>query len=156
MEGKKPAAVLCVALATSCMTMSGCAGTTTEGSGSGEAATAEQLAMTLEDPWDAPNSVQRTLMEGNYNNGTYTGIGQGMDGWIKVTVTIENNYLQVDSITQEGESQGRGGYEAIRDGIFADRIEQAQGADIDAISGATVTSEGVVEALQNALAQAEA
>lgn len=157
MEGKAPTtAALCVVLASSCLSLSGCGGVTAEGTGSGEAASAEQLAMTLQDPWDQPNSVQRVLMNGSYRDGVYTGIGQGMDGWIKVTVKIENNHLEVEAITQEGESQGRGGYEAIRDGIYTARIEQAQGDEIDAIAGATVTSKGVVEALDNALAQAQA
>ena len=58
-------------------------------------------------------------------------------------------------MTQEGESQSRGGYEAVRDGTFAAMIEAAQGPDIDAISGATITTAGVKTAVKDALAQAE-
>lgn len=138
------------------MSLQGCASAAPEGTGHGEAASAEQLSQTLQDPWKQANSVQRSAMQGNYKDGTYTGTGQGMDGWIRVTVTIQNNHLQVESILQQGESQGRGGYEAIRDGIFSSRIEAAQGDEIDAISGATVTTQGVKQALDNALSSARA
>lgn len=154
MERNAPAAALCIALASSCMTLAGCGGAATEGTGNGEAASAEQLAMTLQDPWDAPNSVQRMFMDGSYADGTYTGTGQGMDGAIRVTLRIDGGRLSVVSMTQDGESQGRGGYEAIRDGVYAQRIEDAQGPEVDVISGATVTTDGVIQAVNDALAQA--
>lgn len=47
-----------------------------------------------------------------------------------------------------------GGYEAVRDGTYAQMIEAAQGADIDAVSGATVTTAGVKAAVRNALSKA--
>ena len=69
---------------------------------------------------------------------------------------MQDNRISCLETTQEGESQSRGGYEAIRDGKFAAMIEAAQGSDIDAVSGATITTAGVKQAVEDALSQAEA
>ena len=41
-----------------------------------------------------------------------------------------------------------------RDGTFAKMIEAAQGSDIDTVSGATITTAGVKQAVDDALGQA--
>ena len=89
-------------------------------------------------------------------DGVYTGEGKGMEGPITVTLLLQDNRISCLETTQEGESQSRGGYEAIRDGKFAAMIEAAQGSDIDAVSGATITTAGVKQAVEDALSQAEA
>lgn len=131
-------------------------GNSFEGSGSKTAASAEQLAQVTDDPWGSAQGVTNEQLQGNYRDGTYTGEGIGMDGWIDVTITISDNRLTVDSITQEGETQSVGGYEGIRDGTYAEQIDAAQGTEIDGVSGATITTLGVKDALQNALDQAAA
>lgn len=125
-----------------------------EGSGSKEAASAEQLALKLDDPWKASIPIRREQLDGNYSDGVYSGEGYGMEGWIRISITIQSNRLIVNSIQQEGETQSVGGYEGIRDGIYAQQIEATQGTDIDGISGATLTTHGVVSALKAALEQA--
>ena len=52
------------------------------------------------------------------------------------------------------ETQSVGGFEAIRDGKYALMIEAAQGSDIDTVSGATITTEAVRNAVDDALDQA--
>ena len=47
-----------------------------------------------------------------------------------------------------------GRIEAVRDGTFAKMIEAAQGSDIDTVSGATITTTGVKQAVDDALNQA--
>ena len=133
--------------------MTGCAATY-EGSGSKDAASAEQLAMTTDDPWDAAIVQTRTSAEGNLIDGTYTGTGMDMGGPISVTLTVKGNVITVDRMVQTAETQSVGGFEAIRDGKYAEMIEAAQGSDIDTISGATVTTVGVRSAVDDALAQA--
>ena len=49
-----------------------------------------------------------------------------MEGPITVTLLVQDNRIACLETTQEGESQSRGGYEAIRDGRFAAMIEAAQ------------------------------
>ena len=44
---------------------------------------------------------------------------------------------------------------AIADGTFKAQIEEAQSADIDGVTGATMTTGGVITAVEEALAQAK-
>ena len=152
---RKTATAVCGA-AVLAMGMTGCA-STFEGSGSKDAASAEQLALRLDDPWaqEAPADAQAKAA-GTLADGVYTGEGKGMEGPITVTLLVQDNRISCLETTQEGESQSRGGYEAIRDGKFAAMIEAAQGSDIDAVSGATITTAGVKQAVEDALSQAEA
>ena len=137
------------------LTMSGC-GASFEGSGSKDAASAEQLAMRTDDPWAFEVSAEPTAKaEGTLHDGVYVGEGKGMEGPITVTLLVDDNHITCLEMTQEGESQSRGGYEAIRDGKYAQMIEAAQGADVDTISGATITTAGVKQAVEDALAKAE-
>ena len=147
---KRTAAAVCGA-AVLAAGMTGC-GAGFEGSGSKDAASAEQLAMRLDDPW--AQEVQAD--QGASADGVYTGTGKGMEGLVTVKLLVQDNRISCLETAQEGESQSRGGYEAIRDGRFAAMIEAAQGAGIDAISGATITTAGVRQAVEDALSQAEA
>ncbi|MEY8562488.1 FMN-binding protein [Eggerthellaceae bacterium 3-80] len=137
------------------LSMSGC-GASFEGSGSKDAASAEQLALRTDDPWAIEIEAQPTAKaETPLHDGVYVGEGKGMEGPITVTLLVDDNHISCLEMTQEGESQSRGGYEAIRDGKYAQMIEAAQGADIDTISGATITTAGVKQAVEDALAKAE-
>lgn len=91
----------------------------------------------------------------NYKDGTYTGVSRGMGGDITVTLTIAGGTVTVDEITGPYETPGVGGKEAIEDGTFKAQIEKAQSADIDGVTGATMTSGGVKKAVDAALAQAK-
>ncbi|MEY8460372.1 FMN-binding protein [Eggerthellaceae bacterium 24-137] len=136
--------------------LAGC-GASYEGSGSKDAASAEQLAQHTEDPWAAEAAAAGAeRAEGNLRDGVYTGYGRGMEGWVSVTLLVNDGRLTCLETAQDGESQSRGGYEAIRDGRYAQMIEAAQGSDIDAVAGATITTAGVKQAVEDALAQAGA
>lgn len=136
--------------------MTGC-GASFEGSGSKDAASAEQLAMHADDPWavevDANAKAQSDF---TLADGVYTGAGLGMDGLITVTLVVQDNHINCVEVTQEGETQSVGGFEAIRDGKYAAMIDAEQGPDIDCISGATITTAGVRQATTDALIQAGA
>ncbi|MEC4273547.1 FMN-binding protein [Adlercreutzia sp. R25] len=148
-------AIACSAAALA-LGLTGC-GASFEGSGSKDAASAEQLALRTDDPWAVEATADAgKRAEGNLVDGVYTGQGRGMEGAITVTLLVDDGRITCLETTQEGESQSRGGYEAIRDGRYAQMIEEAQGADIDAIAGATITTAGVKQAVEDALAQAEA
>lgn len=127
-----------------------------EGSGSKDAASAEQLALRLDDPWDAPIVKTADRAAGDLKDGIYTGVGLGTDGLVTVTISVKDNVITVLETAQEGETQSVGGYEAIRDGKYAAMIEAAQGSDIDTISGATFTTAAIRRAVEDALEQASA
>lgn len=151
---KKTAAIACAGTAALALGLSGC-GASFEGSGSKDAASAEQLAMHASDPWDAvvqadPQKKCATPLA----DGVYTGVGQAMAGNVTVTLLVDDNRITCLQTTQDGESQSVGGFEAVRDGTFARMIEAAQSSDIDTVSGATITTAGVKQAVDDALAQA--
>lgn len=136
--------------------LSGC-GASFEGSGSKDAASAEQLALRTDDPWAAEVAADPAAKaEGQLADGVYTGVGTGMDGLITVKLLVDDNRITCLETTQDGETQSVGGFEAIRDGKYAAMIEAAQSAEIDAISGATITTAGVKMATQDAIDQAKA
>lgn len=151
---KKTAAVASCA-AVLALGLSGC-GSAFEGSGSKDAASAEQLALRTDDPWAQEVAVDANKKaEGVLHDGVYTGSGKGMDGLVTVTLLVQDNRISCIETTQEGESQSVGGYEAIRDGRYAAMIDAAQGGDIDAVTGATMTTAGIKQAVSDALDQAE-
>lgn len=92
--------------------------------------------------------------DATYADGTYEGVGSGRGGDINITIEIEDGVISVVELTHENETEGFGGAEAIEDGTFASQIEEAQGVDIDGVSGCTLTTNGVIEALTDALEQA--
>lgn len=102
----------------------------------------------------APAADEKAV-KNDYKDGTYQGEGKGMGGPITVSLTITDGVITVDEITESGETAGIGGKEAIEDGTFKAQIEEAQSAEIDGVSGATMTSGGVMKAVEAALAQAK-
>ena len=99
---------------------------------------------------------------GKYVPGTYTGHGYGVTfteekgGDIFVTITVdETSIVSVDEIKGDNETPAIGGA-PIEDGTFASQIMAAQGAQIEGVSGATMTSNGIREAVADALNQAKA
>lgn len=150
--GKNAAIATCATVVA--LGLSGC-GASFEGSGSKDAASAEQLAMRTDDPWAHTVEIdaQKTY-DGTLEDGVYEGVGKGMDGRITVKLLVQGNRITCLETTQEGETQSVGGFEAIRDGKYAQMIDAAQGPDIDAISGATITTAGIKQAVTDAIDQA--
>ena len=78
---------------------------------------------------------------GSYTPGTYTGVGAGRNGDITVAVTVNENTIQAIQIVHHDETPG------ISDGAIADipaAIVATQSLGVDSVSGATVSSEGIV------------
>ncbi len=88
-----------------------------------------------------------------YKNGTYTGTGYGFRGQTKVSVTIQNGEVTdvVTVSTQDDQKWYQRAFSTI-----ANRIVSSQSADVNAVSGATYSSQGIMEAVANALDQAAA
>ena len=84
---------------------------------------------------------------------TYTGTAQGMGGDVSVTLTVEDGKITAAEVVGENETKGIG-YEPCAEGTYAAAIVEAQGADIDNISGATVTTNAVKEAAKKAMVAA--
>lgn len=86
-----------------------------------------------------------------YADGVYTGTGTGFGGDITVQVTVEGGLIvSITILSAEDETPV---YLTRASGIISSMLT-AQRTDVDAISGATYSSEGIREAVQNALKQA--
>ncbi len=89
----------------------------------------------------------------SYEDGTYTGAGEGFGGSIAVEVTIEDGSIAAIEVTDHSGEDGA--YYSEAESILDDILE-AQSADVDTISGATFSSTGIRTAVEEALEKAEA
>ncbi|MFR5602206.1 MAG: FAD-dependent oxidoreductase [Lachnospiraceae bacterium] len=87
----------------------------------------------------------------SYTAGTYTGTAQGFGGEVTAEVTVSDKAIETVVLTGANETPGIGS-NAIEQLPAA--IVENQTAEVDAVAGATVTSNAVKEAVKNALAQA--
>lgn len=87
-----------------------------------------------------------------YKDGVYNGTGFGYGGDISVSVVIQNQTIKAILITDAKDED-----EAFfnRAKVVADNVVTAQSTNVDTVSGATYSSRGILEAIQNALAEAE-
>ena len=86
-------------------------------------------------------------------DGVYEGSGAGLNGQIKVSVTVSGGKITEVKVLEHSETAG------ISDPAIEKipaAIVEAQSADVDIVSGATFTSKGIIEAVKNALNPDEA
>lgn len=85
---------------------------------------------------------------GNYPDGVYTGTGSGYGGEISVQVTVENGQIvEIEILSAPGETASF----FSRAERIVDSILTAQTWEVDGVSGATYSSNGIKAAVQNAL-----
>ena len=89
--------------------------------------------------------------KGLYTPGTYSATATGM-GDVTVTMTFDANAITNVVVDTSKETTGFG---LEKGGEFAERILAAQSAEIDAVSGVTVTSNAVIDAAKACIAQAK-
>lgn len=83
--------------------------------------------------------------------GTYTTDAQGMMGPVPVTVTVTDREITMISVGPNRETPGVG---AVAAPMTASRMVEAQSTAVDLVSGATLTSRAVIEAVEKALTAA--
>ena len=95
--------------------------------------------------------VDYTPPEGGYADGTYTGSAQGFGGYITVSVTIaEGKITDISIVSAPGETPS---YLASARSVISAMLS-AQSPNVDAVSGATYSSTGIINAVKSALSQA--
>ena len=82
--------------------------------------------------------------------GTYEGEGQGHAGKIKVAVTVTEQKIEKIELIEFSESE----FAVDPANKLIENIIKANSGEVDGVSGATVTSGGILEAVRNALASA--
>ena len=86
-----------------------------------------------------------------YVAGEYIGTGTGNNGPVKVKVVFSETEIVSVEVIEHGESAG------ISDPAISqvpERIVDAQSWDVDGVSGATMTSNGIRQAVKDAMRQA--
>lgn len=88
---------------------------------------------------------------GIYTPGTYTGTAAGKNGDVKVEVTFSANAIDSVKVVEHSETAG------ISDGAIENiptAIVENQSLAVDTVSGATITSDAILQAVADAVAQA--
>lgn len=95
--------------------------------------------------------AQAAKADASSADGTYTGTGAGRNGDITLSVTIADGRItQIENVANQETAR----YWSRAVALF-DRIIAANGTDgVDAVSGATLSSNGIFEAVDDALAKA--
>lgn len=90
--------------------------------------------------------------DGSYKDGVYDGIGTGNNGDIKLEVTVDGG--RITSVVIKDHEETEGLYEEAEKKVIEDII-QKQTPGVDAVTSATNTSNGIMEAVANALGMIE-
>lgn len=88
---------------------------------------------------------------GGYADGTYTGSGTGFGGTITVQVTVTDHKIAAINIVDASSENSLLFCKCT--GVIS-KILASQSPNVDAVSGATYSSNGIITAVQNALSQA--
>lgn len=96
-------------------------------------------------------STSAAASSGAYSAGTYTSSADGFGGQITVTMSFDES--SITDVTVDGPDETEGiGSNAVEQ--LPEKILEAQSADIDSISGCTVSSTAILAAAKDCIAQA--
>ncbi len=96
----------------------------------------------------APAEATPEAPAGKFTPGTYTGEGTGFGGKLAVEVVLSADKIESVTITENSESAGIGSNAVDQ---LPGKIVEAQSIDLDGISGATMSSNAIKEAVTAAL-----
>ena len=88
---------------------------------------------------------------GTWIDGTYTETANGKNGNFEVTVVIEGGNIASISVGNNEETPDKGGVAIAQ---LPEEIVTAQSYDVDAVTGATITSNGIKDAVARCLEKA--
>lgn len=103
-------------------------------------------------PSPTPKTIKKVKKSGAYEDGAYTGTGAGFGGDITVRVKISGGKIKSIKIlkSQDGDDYIQ------KASVVVQSILKQQGTNVDAVSGATYSSVGIIEAVRDALQKATA
>ncbi len=128
--------------------LAGCMAASLAGCGSSK--TAETAAVETS---ATETSAEASTEAGALKDGVYEGEGAGNNGPVKVSVTIENGAIAGIELTEQKETPGLG--DQAMETLIQQMCEN-NSSNVDAISGATRSSEGLINAVNEALKAAGA
>jgi len=101
---------------------------------------------------DLISVLPEDLTKNKYIDGVYSGSARGFKSNIKVEVIVEDGLINTINIISHRES--RGYYEKVFN-TFPLEVVEKQSTELDIITGATYTSRGFLNAVENALEEAK-
>lgn len=111
----------------------------------------KQDILQLAENYGMTETSESENVAGGYLDGTYDGTGQGFGGEIRVEVGVTDGKIASVEVTEaKGEDQA---YLSMAEAII-DTIVEKQTAEVDGISGATYSSNGIKDAVKEALKEA--
>ncbi len=98
----------------------------------------------------APAPTLASIGQGNFDvaDGTYQGTGQGFRGEVKVSVGVQNKTIRSVDVLSHLDDESF--FNRAREGVVA-AILSTQSLEVDAVSGATYSSRGILGGVKNAL-----
>ena len=100
----------------------------------------------------AASSAAASGAAGTYIPGTYEGTAEGISSTVKVTMTFSDSAVTNVVVDTSGETASYGAAAADQ---LKEQLMAAGSAEIDGVSGSTVTSEAVMKAAKSCFAQAK-
>jgi uncharacterized protein with FMN-binding domain len=84
---------------------------------------------------------------------TVTGTGEGYAGPVVVEVTVQGDEIQAIEVVEHSDTEGLadGAFDNIIDQVLEDQSTE----NVDAVAGATGSSAGIIEAIEDALSKVE-
>ncbi len=96
-------------------------------------------------------SAVKPEVEANFKDGTYTAVGTGIGGDVEVIAEVKDGEIVSIVLGEHGETEGI--FEGAVDGVIPEIIK-GQTTEVDVVSGATVTSNAIIEAVEDIMDQA--
>ena len=100
-----------------------------------------------------PEAVGSVQEPASYKDGTYYGTGSGFAGNLKVEVVISGGKISSIQIVETNDGSE---YIQKASGVISQILNAQSTNNIDTVSGATFSSNGIIKAVRNALSQAAA
>lgn len=99
----------------------------------------------------SPSKLDKDTYTGTYKDGTYTGTGKGYKGTVTAKVTISGGKIKTIDVSGSDDAAYFG---KAKNGIVS-KIISGQSTNVDTVSGATYSSNGIISAVRNALKKAQ-
>lgn len=99
----------------------------------------------------SPSKLDKDTYTGTYKDGTYTGTGKGYKGTVTAKITISGGKIKTIDVSGSDDAAYFG---KAKNGIV-NKIISGQTTNVDTVSGATYSSNGIISAVRNALKKAQ-
>ena len=114
----------------------------------------ESAGMESVEETEIENTEAAAVLDGAFDlaDGTYEGSANGFSGKIKVSVVIKNQTIRSINILSNSDDEAF--FNRAKEGVTASIIAK-QSTDVDTVSGATYSSRGIINAVNDALSSSD-